>query len=91
MAWRRFELAVINESGIVMHNKHASSAREYMKVLLYNMSKVTLIIVTPSFISFWARFKSECQEKSKCYTKGAEQGSSDLADLLHMEIFWYAD
>ena len=35
MAWRRFGLATINESGIVMHNKHASIAREIITVLPY--------------------------------------------------------
>ena len=35
MAWRRFGLATINESGTVMHDKHASSIREYRKVSPY--------------------------------------------------------
>ena len=35
MAWRRFGLATINESGIVMHNKYASTSRELMKVFPY--------------------------------------------------------
>ena len=35
MAWRRFGLATINESGIVMHDKHASNSREAMKAVPY--------------------------------------------------------
>ena len=34
MAWRRFGLATINESGIVMHDKYASNDREKMKALV---------------------------------------------------------
>ena len=35
MAWRRFGLATINESGIVMHDKHMSNTREYMREFPY--------------------------------------------------------
>ena len=37
MAWRRFGLATINESGIVMHDKHASNSREYRKAFPYTL------------------------------------------------------
>ena len=34
MAWRRFGLEIINESGIVMHNKYPSSTRENSKIII---------------------------------------------------------
>ena len=56
MAWRRFGLEIINESGTVMHDKYASNSREYMKIFQY-ISKVSFILDTSSFVSFWTRFK----------------------------------
>ena len=41
MAWRRFGLATINESGIVMHDKHASNSREIMKILPYMLEALS--------------------------------------------------
>ena len=56
MAWRRFGLATINESGIVMHDKHASNTRENMKALQY-IWKVSFAFDTSGSVSFWIRFK----------------------------------
>ena len=38
MAWRRFGLEIINESGIVMHDKYASIVREYRKAYIFKVS-----------------------------------------------------
>ena len=51
MAWHRFGLATINESGIVMDNKYASTSREDMKASPY-ASKVSSTFNALSTVSF---------------------------------------
>ena len=51
MAWRRFGLAIINESGIVMHDRHVSSNRETIKVHSH-MIKVISTFNALSTVSF---------------------------------------
>ena len=51
MARRRFGLATINESGIVMHDKYASSARENKKSPKI-MKEMPSMFDSSSFVSF---------------------------------------
>ena len=55
MAWRRFGLEIINESGIVMHDRHVSSNCETIKVHSH-MIKVISTFNALSTVSFWTRF-----------------------------------
>ena len=52
MAWRRFGLATINESGIAMDNKNASIIRENTKKSTAYSFKISFTFDTSSFISF---------------------------------------